>query len=185
MIFRKSFLELIRAGKVKRAYRRWARPAATPGSTLHTPVGLLAIVSVSEVDPASLTERDARAAGHADLAALLKDLRPSGTLYRINLRYAGPDPRLALRAETPTAVEACAIADRIRAWPWARPMLELLSSHPGVRAGDLAPRLGLETLAFKTRTRRLKALGLTISLGTGYRLSPRGLVVLKVLRRGR
>jgi hypothetical protein len=33
---------------------------------------------------------------------------------------------------------------------------------------------GLERLVFKARVRRLKALGLTISLGTGYRLSPRG-----------
>ena len=32
----------------------------------------------------------------------------------------------------------------------------------------------MERLAFKSDVRKLKALGLTESLGTGYRLSPRG-----------
>ena len=44
-----------------------------------------------------------------------------------------------------------------------------------MRAGDLADELGMERLSFKTDVRKLKALGLTESLGTsGYRLSPRG-----------
>jgi hypothetical protein len=38
----------------------------------------------------------------------------------------------------------------------------------------LAEAAGQERLAFKTRVRRLKALGLTESLEVGYRLSPRG-----------
>ena len=53
-------------------------------------------------------------------------------------------------------------------------MLELIAAHPGVRAPDLAARLGRETLAFKIDVRKLKALGLTESLEVGYRLSPRG-----------
>jgi hypothetical protein len=43
-----------------------------------------------------------------------------------------------------------------------------------VRAGDLADDLGRERLDVKLDVRKLKALGLTISLGVGYRLSPRG-----------
>lgn len=38
----------------------------------------------------------------------------------------------------------------------------------------LAGRVGLERLDFKERVRKLKALGLTLSLDVGYRLSPRG-----------
>jgi hypothetical protein len=47
-----------------------------------------------------------------------------------------------------------------------------------VRAGDLADVLGRERLDFKTDVRKLKNLGLTISLGVGYRLSPRGAAYL-------
>ncbi len=50
----------------------------------------------------------------------------------------------------------------------------LIARNPGVRAGDLAPQAGQETLDFKRNVRKLKNLGLTISLEVGYRLSPRG-----------
>jgi hypothetical protein len=39
----------------------------------------------------------------------------------------------------------------------------------------------METGRFKAHVRRLKALGLTESLDIGYRLSPRGVVVLERL----
>ena len=39
--------------------------------------------------------------------------------------------------------------------------------------------VGRETQPFKTGVRKLKALGLTISLETGYRLSPRGEAFLR------
>ena len=48
-------------------------------------------------------------------------------------------------------------------------------------AADLAAQAGQSRDRFKTLVRRLKALGLTESLGTGYRLSPRGQVVLAAL----
>ena len=44
-------------------------------------------------------------------------------------------------------------------------MLRLIADRPGVRAGDLAEQLGRERLAFKADVRKLKALGLTESLG--------------------
>ena len=39
---------------------------------------------------------------------------------------------------------------------------------------ELAAGFGMETRQFKLRVRRLKELGLTESLTTGYRISPRG-----------
>ena len=48
-----------------------------------------------------------------------------------------------------------------------------------MRAGDLADELGRERLPFKTDVRKLKNLGLTISLDVGYRLSPRGEAYLR------
>jgi hypothetical protein len=52
--------------------------------------------------------------------------------------------------------------------------MELIAANEAVRAPDLAARLGLETAPFKQRVRRLKGLGLTVSLDVGYRISPRG-----------
>jgi ribosomal protein S19E (S16A) len=54
----------------------------------------------------------------------------------------------------------------------------LIGRNPGVRAGDLASQFGQERAAFKVNVRKLKGLGLTESLETGYRLSPRGRALL-------
>jgi Mn-dependent DtxR family transcriptional regulator len=62
--------------------------------------------------------------------------------------------------------------------PWTARVAGLIAAHPGVRAADLARRLGQDTLRFKARVRRLKDLGLTESLEVGYRLSPRGRALL-------
>ena len=52
-----------------------------------------------------------------------------------------------------------------------------------MRAPDLAESFGRETAAFKRDIRKLKELGLTVSLDVGYRLSPRGEVVLRLAQR--
>jgi hypothetical protein len=54
-----------------------------------------------------------------------------------------------------------------------------------VRAGDLADDFGAEKADFKLDVRKLKGLGLTESLKVGYRLSPRGAVVLERWGRSR
>jgi Mn-dependent DtxR family transcriptional regulator len=66
---------------------------------------------------------------------------------------------------------------------WAVEYLDAIAERPGVRAPDLAESFGIQTRAFKLRVRRLKELGLTESLRVGYRLSPRGRVLLRELRR--
>jgi hypothetical protein len=48
-----------------------------------------------------------------------------------------------------------------------------------MRAEDLAHSVGREKMPFKLDVRKLKELGLTESLTTGYRLSPRGWSVLE------
>jgi hypothetical protein len=58
--------------------------------------------------------------------------------------------------------------------PWTWQTLELIAGNPGVRAEDLAASVGREKMPFKLDVRKLKELGLTESLTTGYRLSPRG-----------
>jgi hypothetical protein len=52
--------------------------------------------------------------------------------------------------------------------------LAAIADQPGTRAADLAAAFGREMLPFKTDVRKLKNLGLTVSLDKGYRLSARG-----------
>ena len=56
--------------------------------------------------------------------------------------------------------------------------------RPTVRAAELAEAAGFETRWLKVRVRSLKELGLTESLKTGYRLSPRGRAFVRGRRSG-
>jgi hypothetical protein len=182
MLFRQETLRGIEAGEVTLAFRRWRRPTVTAGGTLRTPAGVLAIESVEPVEEHSITEADARRAGAADRAELIARLRPAGTLYRIEFRRAGPDPRIALRERAKlNEEERAAIDARLarldaasRHGPWTAKVLELIARRPATRAPELAAELGRETAPFKADVRKLKELGLTESLERGYRLSPRG-----------
>lgn len=152
-----------------------------------TAIGELEIVAVDPVDPADLTEADARSAGLADLAALraFLDMRSDGEVYRIQFGAVRPDPRAALREALPDEAELAEILERLRrldqrskAGQWTRSTLEIIARRPAVRAGDLADELGRDRDAFKVDVRKLKKLGLTESLEVGYRLSARGESVL-------
>jgi hypothetical protein len=185
MLFRRADLDGIAAGRITLAFRRQRRPTVKAGGTLHTRAGLLAIESVKAVDPARIGPRDARRAGFADPDAARAALRGGegeGEVYRIAFRLAGPDPRIALReAAALTGQDRATIAARLERLdrasnhgPWTATTLAAIADSPGVRAADLAAALGREKLPFKADVRKLKALGLTESLETGYRLSPRG-----------
>jgi hypothetical protein len=184
VIIPRATAEAVVAGAVTVAFRRWDRPRVRPGTTLRTAAGVLEVLDVAEVDEAALTESDAAAAGVRSLAELrrLLDRRPAGRVHRVTLRGAGPDPRVALRAQAELSDDdRRAIDEQLDRWdaarstgPWTRAVLRLVAERPGVRAPHLAASLGRETLPFKRDVRRLKELGLTCSLEVGYELSPRG-----------
>ena len=191
MLFPAKVLTAIRDGSVDLAFRRWERARVRPGTRLRTAVGVLEIGRVDVVERSSLDEDDARRAGFAsrtDLVAML-DRRNRGHIHRIELRYAGADPRVKLRtrarlSETELG-EVVRTLERLdgasRNGPWTKATLELIAARPEVRAEELAGQMGREKLPFKRDVRKLKELGLTESLNPGYRLSPRGKAVLKGL----
>ena len=103
------------------------------------------------------------------------------------LHRAALTPRRSC-VRTPTSVTGnCPIQARLEAidsapaCPRDREVLRLIEERPGLRAVDLADHLGRDSFPFKADVRRLKALGLTESLETGYRLSPRGKAVMTSL----
>lgn len=188
MLFKTITHEPIRRGEITLTVRRWRAPQAKVGGQyrLHTG-GAVEVTSLEVVEESALTEADARASGFKSLAAMARWLqKQDGDLYRVGLRYIGelPDPRAALAEQTELSPEEVrelrARLDRMDGdHPWTRDVLWLIEDNEGVRAGDLAPAVGMEMARFKTNVRRLKSLGLTQSLGTGYRVSPRGSAFLE------
>jgi hypothetical protein len=184
MLIRMATLERIFGGEVTLAFRRWKRATVRTGGTLRTARGLLEIVAVKEIGESALTTAAARKAGYGSRAELLKELArfSGGELYCIELRPGGSDPRQALRgrpvqdegerAELLRRLERMDL--RSTTGPWTLRTLTAIRAQPGRRAAELASEAGQPTPDFKRRVRRLKELGLTESLETGYRLSARG-----------
>jgi hypothetical protein len=164
--------------------------------------------SVRVVDPAKISLADARRAGYrhpdevrAQLRPPLSEVpwgeggpqdKPVHQVYRVEFqRLDEPDPRDTLAHDaglTPADVAAIDTRldrlDRASSFgPWTRPTLDLIAGQPSVRAPDLAASVGRETAPFKLDVRKLKNLGLTISLRIGYRLSPRGQAYLDAYHR--
>lgn len=188
MLIRPAELEKIREGEIDLAFRRWDRPRLLVGTRMRTMVGLVEVTSVDRVPESRITNKDARRAGVASKADLLKLMRAKegSPIYRIGLHYAGEDPRIALRNDgiltEEDRAELTRRLDRFDAaspiGPWTQDALRIIERSPTVRAPDLAAELGLETVVFKRNVRKLKELGLTESLDVGYRLSPRGEALL-------
>ncbi len=191
MLIRPAELEAIRRGEIDLAFRRWDRPRLLPGTRMRTKVGLLEVTAVDKVAVSGISVDDARRAGSPSKAALLALLEPRGDrpknpIWRVGLRYAGEDPRIALRQSGELTdddrASLTARLDRLdassRHGAWTREVLALIAANPARRAPDLAELRGLETVVFKRDVRKLKELGLTESLDVGYRISPRGASLL-------
>jgi hypothetical protein len=181
-------------GSVTLAFRRWREQAVQPGHRFTTSAGIVQVDGVEVVDPEAITDAEAVSAGHVDGSAVRKRLAGdvAWATYRVRLSYAGPDPRIALRASAElTDSDVAAIDAKLERLdrasshgPWTMRTLGLIGEHPQRRAPDLAAMEGRETAPFKIDVRKLKAMGLTISFAVGYEISPRGAAYLARTRRG-
>ncbi len=158
------------------------------GSTFTSSAGVVEITSVQPVDPSEIGDDDAARAGFSSAAAVLSKLRKNDDqVFRIGLRWVGPDPRIALREDAELSEDDVADLttrlDRLDAHsthgPWTRAVLEMISRRPAVVSTELAAELGRPRADFKLDVRKLKKLGLTHSLEVGYELSPRGRALLE------
>jgi hypothetical protein len=191
--FEQRLRDGIHSGAIVLAFRRWKRSQVVPGHRYRTGIDMVEVESVDVVEPSSVNAAQAREAGYTSVAALLADLRGDPTLpvYRIRLRRIDePDPRTELaRTASLTEADLDAITARLARMdksssrgPWTVAMLELIADQPGIVSTALAEVMGWERQDFKLHVRRLKELGLTLSLDIGYRLSPRGESYLNYLR---
>jgi hypothetical protein len=185
VLIQARFREPIARGEVTLTFRRWKRCQVVAGNTYRTAAGRIVVDAVDEVEPGGITEADAKRAGFSSRVDLLDALRgdPDLPTYRIRLHAAeDADPRAELAVSAVlTDEERTAIDRRLERLdrasshgPWTHAVLQAIAAQPGVRAADLAQGFGRETQPFKLDVRKLKNLGLTLSLEVGYKLSPRG-----------
>lgn len=190
MRFLKQYWQPVADGQVTMAFRRWKTQQVLAGRRYRTAAGIIEVDEVGVIDASDIDDDEARAAGHADAASLVSDLpeRDGLPLYRVRFHIVTePDPRTLLAENDQlTPEEISQISRRLdrldRAssqGPWTRAVLQAIAANPGRRAPDLAQWFGRETQPFKTDVRKLKNMGLTLSLRVGYRLSPRGEALLR------
>ncbi|MCV7077792.1 hypothetical protein [Mycobacterium szulgai] len=190
MLLNRATAEGIADGRIGLVFRRWDAARAKPGGTQRTMAGTIRIDAVAE-HPGDyrVTERQACAAGYPDAVTAQAELdrRQAKHTYLVTVSFVGLDERPALAADDAlTADDVQSIVTRLdrldaasESGPWTRRYLRLIGDNEAVRAPDLAAGENLDVPRFKRRVRRLKELGLTISLDVGYRLSPRGRAFLK------
>ncbi len=193
--FEKRFKPGIRAGRITQSFRAWKRPQVKTGGRYRVhPVGMIQVDSIEHCRRAAISSADARKAGFESRDALLDYLDRKShcksdagqPLYRVVFHYAGagederPDTSPVDAADLDALRSRLMRMDRLSSrGAWTRQTLDLIEALPATRAADLASRVRSDTQVFKTNVRKLKKLGLTLSLETGYELSARGRQLLR------
>jgi hypothetical protein len=181
-------------GRITAAYRRWAEARVVEGRIYRTNAGRIEIDSVREINPDLISDYDDDifAADRQNARDVRRRLRGTEDWPTFLIKFhlvEGPDPReeLANTAElTPEDLEDLRtrlgqLDSQSRHGAWTTATLQKIQANPATRAGDLAADSGRDTASFKLDVRKLKNLGLTHSLETGYELSPRGAAYLASL----
>jgi hypothetical protein len=179
-------------GSITLTFRAWTSPQARAGGRYRVGGMLLEATDVRQVTVGSITDDEARRAGAADAAAVRARLKLADAdqlVWRVELLHVGQDDRIERRnagALSPDEVSDLRarldhLDRRSSTGPWTRSTLRLIEKYPGVVSTVLARHADQERPVFKLNVRKLKEIGLTESLMTGYRLSPRGEAVLRAL----
>jgi hypothetical protein len=187
MLFQSRFHDPIRRGEITCTVRIWQRPRVRVGKQYRLGAGAVAVDRIQEIDFDALTPALARRSGFASLVDLLKVAKHGSgeRVFLVDFHYLdelAASPRSQEKANAAALLEIerkLDAMDRRAKRNWTRATLHAIAENPGMRAADLAAPLSRERADFKRDVRKLKALGLTISLEVGYRLSARGLALLR------
>ncbi len=190
MLFQRRFQRGIADGLVTKTFRVWSRLQVKVGGRYEVGnAGMLQVDTVEEVSLASVSEADIAAAGFESREKMTAYLRrasrqPFGddtTVFAVSFHFDGPDDKPRPDTSAPTTAEAVHVSEKLirmdersSLGPWTMAVLGIIEQQPGVVSTKLAAQLGREREKFKGDVRKLKKLGLTISLEVGDRLSAKG-----------
>ena len=169
-------------GEITVTWRLWKYAHVKAGRPYSTGFGFVQIDDVRLVRVADVTDADAKEAGLRNAPSLVDLARshtgasvsPETLLYRVQFHYLG-EARPDVPFDLGQAAAHLGRLDRLsRRGPWTLATLRLIESNPGVVARLLAREFDWDTADLKVRVRKLKALGLTVSLDIGYELSEFG-----------
>lgn len=182
MLFQKRFHDRIRSGEITTTVRIWKSQRVSVGKRYRVGDGCIEVDDVRRINFDDITPRLARASGFPGVTDLLKTARHGSgeQVYVVRFHHVGAsvettDPgTLAPQALADLANRLEAMDRRSRSGPWTLETLRAIRRHPGRRAADLAAATNRDRDTFKADVRKLKRLGLTVSLEVGYRLSAAG-----------
>ncbi|HEY5565915.1 MAG TPA: hypothetical protein VIM81_01555 [Gammaproteobacteria bacterium] len=187
MLFKTRFHEGIRSGQISCTVRVWKRPHVKLGGRYALGDGAVVVDRIHETRLDDITPALARRSGFTSVIDLLKTAKHGAgeRVFVIDFHYDAararkPPATGVVRGEdlAKVARRLDAMDRRARNGAWTRETLRLIRARPGVRAADLAGDLGRARDEFKRDVRKLKGLGLTLSLEIGYRLTPWGAALL-------
>lgn len=176
-------------GSITVTIRLWKRPHAKVGGRYAVGSVVVEVDTIELMPFHAITDEDVRDAGAVDRDALRARAAHAGPIgddtlvYRIEFHVIGAksDPKPIPVDDDYIAtivVKLDRMDGRSAHGDWTRRVLQLIAGNPGTVSTELAPIAGRTRPEFKTDVRKLKALGLTESLETGYRLTAVGERVL-------
>ena len=183
----------VASGVITVTWRLWKYAHVKPGKLYATGFGgAIAVEDVRAVRASDVTDADAREVGQADAAALIEFARshtgravgPDTVLYRVQFHYEPEEPPKPQYTLGEIALRLERLDKGSRSGPWTLTALRLIEENPAVVARNLAQEVGMYKDDFKVNVRKLKALGLTLSLTVGYELSELGQAYLDSLEPG-
>jgi hypothetical protein len=189
--------EGLASGAITVTFRIWKRPQAKVGSRHKVADVVLEIDRVDQVRAGSITAADAKRSGATSRAEIVRRLASRSErvdddtlVYRIEFHRVGSFNEIVGTEQSDLDSEDLAEIvrrlDRLDRTSvhgsWTRATLQAIAERPGVVSTELAEALGRDRPSFKLDVRKLKGLGLTYSLGVGYRITPKGEAVLASFR---
>jgi hypothetical protein len=190
MLFQTRFHERIRSGEITCTVRIWLRPRVKVGGRYALGAGAVVVDRIREARIEDLTPALAKRSGFASVVDALKTAKHGvgERVFVIDFHYDAAGPRRATPATDSVSIEALAeVAQKLdamdrrsRTGAWTAATMRAIKAKPAVRAASLARALGRPRDELKRDVRKLKQLGLTLSLEVGYRLTPKGEAVLEL-----
>ena len=172
--------------------RIWLRPRVKAGGRYSLGAGAIVVERIREGSLDDITATLARRCGFASVVDALKTAKHGAgeRVFIIDFHYDGKAGARAKPATGAVGVEELlALAERLdamdrrsRSGAWTQATLRAIAAKPAVRAASLARALGRPRDEFKRDVRKLKNLGLTSSLETGYRRTATGEALLATKR---
>jgi len=191
MLFQSRFHERIRNGEITCTVRIWLRPRVKVGGRYALGAGAIVVDRIREGSFDDITPALARRCGFASVVDALKTAKHGigERVFIIDFHYDGKAARAAPATRAASVEDLLALAQKLdamdrrsRSGAWTQATLRAIAAKPAVRAASLARALGRPRDDFKRDVRKLKNLGLTLSLEIGYRLTPKGEALLAAKR---